>query len=75
MDGSEQAALRAKSSFIVQCSADTFDHAAWLAAIFSEVLAINEENHRLRIFPLTDMLRGQFEKLGAIVTSSPALQA
>lgn len=67
---SEQDVLRSKS-YIVQASPGTFDHAAWLSAIYSEVICVNEENQRLRIFPLTDLLRGQFEKLGAMVTLSP----
>ena len=70
MKASEQETLRAKS-YIVQASPDTFDHAAWLSAIHSEVLCVNEENQRLRIFPISDLLRRQFEKLGASVTHSP----
>jgi hypothetical protein len=62
-------ALRSKS-YIVQCPAETFDHAAWLSAVHSEVLSINEENHSLLIFPMTEMLLGQFEKLGAFVVST-----
>lgn len=58
-----------KQSFIVQCSADTFDHAAWLSAVHSRVLSVNEAEHRLSIFPMTELLRGQFERLGAVVHS------
>lgn len=67
MAASEQDILRAKS-YVVQASPDTFDHAAWLSAIHSEVICVNEESQRLRIFPITDMLRRQFERLGASVT-------
>jgi hypothetical protein len=69
MAASELEALRSKS-YIVQCSPLNFDHAAWLSAVYSEVISVNEENHRLRIFPMTDMLRSQFERLGASVTKS-----
>ncbi|TAL35914.1 MAG: hypothetical protein EPN97_06835 [Alphaproteobacteria bacterium] len=71
---SEQEALRAKS-YIVQASKDTFDHVAWLSAVYSEVISVNEEAHRLRIFPLTDILKGQFEKLGASVMRSASCPA
>lgn len=54
--------------YIVQCSQDNFEQAAWLSAVFSEVLSVNEQNRRLEIFPLSDLLRGQLEKLGASVT-------
>ena len=70
MKASEQEILRAKS-YIVQASPDTFDHAAWLSAIHSEVICVNEESQRLRIFPMCDLLRRQFEKLGASVTHYP----
>ena len=70
MKASEQEVLRAKS-YIVQASPDTFDHAAWLSAIHSEVISVNEETQRLRIFPITDCLRRQFEKLGASVSHFP----
>lgn len=70
---SEQEALRAKS-FIVQCSPATFDHAAWLSAVYSEVISVNEERHRLRIFPLSELLKGQFEKLGASVAAAVPCQ-
>lgn len=55
-------------SWLVQCSADNFEHAAYLSAVFSEVLSINEPAFRLHIGTLNDRLRGQFEKLGADVT-------
>lgn len=71
---SEQEALRAKS-YIVQATPDTFDHAAWLSAVYSEVICVNEEAHRLRIFPLTELLKGQFEKLGASVIRPVACPA
>ena len=70
MAATEQEVLRAKS-YIVQASPDTFDHAAWLSAIHSEVICVNEDAQRLRIFPITDLLRRQFEKLGASITHSP----
>lgn len=57
-------------SFIVQCSADVFDHAAWLSAVHSEIISIDEEEHRLNIYPMSEMLRGQFEKLGAVVKTT-----
>jgi hypothetical protein len=58
-----------KPSFLVQCSADTFDHAAWLSAVHSQVISVNEDEHRLSIYPMTELLRGQFERLGAVVQS------
>jgi hypothetical protein len=57
-------------SYVVQCSADNFEHAAWLSAVYSEVLSVNEQAHRLHIFPVTDLLMGQFEKMGASVSKS-----
>lgn len=57
----------AARSFLIQCSSRTFDHAAWLSAVHSEILCVNEEGHSLRIFPMTELLRTQFEKLGASV--------
>lgn len=56
-------------SWLVQCSADNFEHAAYLSAVFSEVLAVNEQGHSLYISKLPDRLRGQYEKLGAAITS------
>ncbi len=64
-------ALRTKS-YIVQCPPDTFDHAAWLSAVHSEVLSVNEDTHSLLIFPMSELLRGQFEKIGAFVVSASA---
>jgi hypothetical protein len=61
-----------KNSFVIQCSPENFEHAAWLSAVYSEVLSVNEQTHSLRISPLPDMLKGQFEKLGASVSTSPS---
>lgn len=55
-------------SWLVQCSADNFEHVAYLSAVFSEVLSVNEQGFSLRISSLTDALRGRIEKLGAAVT-------
>jgi hypothetical protein len=66
MAAPQQEAQKA-GSFIVQCSADTFEHATWLSAVFSEVLAVNEQAHRLQITQISDTLRRQFDKLGAQV--------
>jgi hypothetical protein len=55
-------------SWLVQCSPDNFEHVAWLSAVFSEVLFVNEQGHSLLIFPLNDHLKGQIERLGAAVT-------
>lgn len=57
-------------SWIVQCSADNFEHAAYLSAVFSEVISVNDKAHSLQISSLTDALKGQFEKLGAAVSKS-----
>jgi len=57
-------------SWIIQCSADNFEHAAYLSAVFSEVISVNDQAHRLQISSLTEMLKGQFEKLGAAVSKS-----
>ncbi len=67
MAASEQESLQSEF-YIVECPADTFDHAAWLSAVHSEVICVSDENHRLRINPVSDMLRGEFRKLGASVT-------
>jgi hypothetical protein len=56
-------------SYIVQCSPDKFEHASWLSAVFSEVLSVNEDSCRLHIAPLSDLLRGQLDKLGARITA------
>lgn len=67
MAASEQDSLQAES-YVIECSPQTFDHAAWLSAIHSEVLSVSEEDSRLSISPVSDLLRGEFEKLGASVT-------
>lgn len=56
-----------KTTYIIQCSADNFEQAAYLSAVFSDVLCVNEQNHRLQISQVTDLLRKQFEKLGASI--------
>jgi hypothetical protein len=68
MAAPEQPGLQTQS-YLVQCAPDTFDHAIWLSAVHSEVLFVSEEQCRLCIFPMTELLRGQFEKLGAVVQS------
>lgn len=55
-------------SWLVQCSADNFEHAAYLSAVFSEVLAVNEPAHSLHVSTMTDPLRVQLSKLGANVS-------
>lgn len=55
-------------SWLVQCSADNFEHVAWLTAVFSDVISVNEQGHSLQISSLNDRLQGQIEKLGAAVT-------
>ena len=55
------------ASFFVQCSPVTFDHAAWLSAVHSEVISVDDDAHSLTISPMTDLLRGQFDKLGVDV--------
>ena len=67
MAPSEQEDLQA-DSYIVEASADTFDHAAWLSAVYSEVICVSDEDHSLRISPVSDLLRGELKKLGASVT-------
>ncbi|MDE1153651.1 MAG: hypothetical protein PW788_14040 [Micavibrio sp.] len=57
----------AGKAYIVQCAPETFEHATYLSAIFSEVLSFSEQNHRLRLSAMGDVLRSQFEKLGANV--------
>ncbi|HYD17207.1 MAG TPA: hypothetical protein VEF76_01850 [Patescibacteria group bacterium] len=54
----------------VQCSAETFEHAAYLSAVFSEVISVNDQAHRLQIGSLPELLKGQFEKLGAAISKS-----
>lgn len=59
-------------TFIVRCSPEKFEHAAWLSAIHSEVLSVNEKDYSLHIFPLPEMLKGQLDKLGASVSRYPS---
>lgn len=54
-------------SYIVQCSAETFEHATYLSAVHSDVLSFNEQKHSLRLRRVSPLLRTQFEKLGAEV--------
>jgi len=54
-------------TYIIECSADNFEQAAYLSAVFSDVICVNEQAHRLRIGTVTDLLRRQFDKLGATI--------
>lgn len=71
MDVKEQG--KGKTTYIIQCSADNFEQAAYLSAVFSDVIFVNEQNHRLQISQVTDVLRKQFEKLGATIKEAVAL--
>jgi hypothetical protein len=66
MAAPQQEAQKAPS-FIVQCSAENFEHASWLSAVFAEVLSVNEQAHRLHIAQISDALRRQLDRLGATV--------
>ena len=62
-------------SWLVQCSVDNFEHAAYLSAVFSEVLAVNEQALNLQVSSMNDRLRGQFERLGAAVSHHQPCQS
>jgi hypothetical protein len=56
-----------ETTYIIQCSADNFEQAAYLSAVFSDVISVNDQSYRLQISKVTDSLRKQFEKLGASI--------
>jgi hypothetical protein len=62
-------------SWLVQCTADSFEHAAYLAAVFSEVLSVNEQGFSLQIASLSDRLKGQLDKIGVNVSSQQCCAA
>ncbi|MBI1216208.1 MAG: hypothetical protein GC185_10385 [Alphaproteobacteria bacterium] len=63
-----------EKGYIIQCSADNFEQAAYLSAVFSDVICVNEQSHRLRISTVTDLLRKQFEKLGASIREAASVR-
>ena len=56
------------NSWVIQCSADNFEHAAYLSAVFSEVISVNDKAHRLQISSLTEMLKGWSLALASVGT-------